>query len=235
MVFRNSMNLRIMPLGDSITRGKGGSTWRLFLKDLLQQTGIDCLFVGSCPHAPNYGEPWGDAYLALKEALGNNKEHEGWGGLKISDIIELKDNPDYPDFTIEELLLQNPADIILLMIGTNDILNQYKLVRAPERLNNLISKITNNSTAHLLVSTIPPNYASQEIDLNAEVKLFNSQIPAIVKNWQSSGFKVSLVDAGNKLSHVDMLQDGLHPNIYGNQKIAAAWFDAIVEIIEDIE
>ena len=227
-----------MPLGDSITRGKGGSTWRLFLKDLLDRSGIDFLFVGSCPHAPNYGEPWGAAYLALEEALGNNIEHEGWGGLKISDIIEFKDNPDhpdYPDFTIEELLLKNPADIILLMIGTNDILNQYKLVRAPERLNNLISKITTNSNAHLLVSTIPPNYAEQEIDLNAEVKLFNSQIPAIVTTWQSSGFKVSLVDAGNKLSREDMLQDGLHPNIYGNQKIAASWFDAILEVIGDIE
>ena len=231
------MNLTIMPLGDSITRGKGGSTWRLFLKDQLQQDGIDCLFVGSCPHAPNYGEPWSSAYLALEEALGNNIEHEGWGGLKISDIIELKDNPDhpdYPDFTIEELLRNNPADMILLMIGTNDILNRYKLVRAPERLNNLISKITLNSNAHLLVSTIPPNYAGQEIDLNAEVKLFNSKIPAIVKKWQSSGFKVSLVDAGDKLSREDMLQDGLHPNIYGNQKIAAAWFDAIVEIIKAI-
>ena len=227
-----------MPLGDSITRGKGGSTWRLFLKDMLQQTGVDCLFVGSCPHAPNYGAPWEDAYLALEEALGNNIEHEGWGGLKISDLIENRDNPahpGYPEFTIEELLLNNPADIILLMIGTNDILNQYKLDRAPERLDNLIRKVTVNSSAHLLVSTIPPNYAGQETDLNAEVKLFNSQIPAIVNNRQSSGFKVSLVDAGGKLSREDMLQDGLHPNIYGNQKIAAAWFNAIVEVIRDIE
>lgn len=99
-----------MPLGDSITRGKGGSTWRLYLKDLLKQTGTDCLFVCSCPHAPNYVAPWDDAYLALKEALDDNIEHEGWGGLKINDIIELKDNPDrpaYPDFTIEELLLKN--------------------------------------------------------------------------------------------------------------------------------
>ncbi|MBW2444101.1 MAG: hypothetical protein JRH12_26770 [Deltaproteobacteria bacterium] len=232
------MNLKIMPLGDSITRGKGGSTWRLFLKDLLDRCGIDCRFVGSCPHAPNYSEPWGDAYRALEEALGNNIEHEGWGGLKISDIIELKDNPahpDYPDFTIEELLLQNRADIILLMIGTNDILNQYKLDRAPERLDNLIGRITTHSNAHLLVSTIPPNYAGQEKDLNADVKLFNSQIPAIVNNRQSSGFKVSTVDAGSKLSREDMLQDGLHPNIYGNQKIAAAWFDAIVESIRDTE
>ena len=232
------MNLKIMPLGDSITRGKGGSTWRLFLKDMLQQTGVDCLFVGSCPHAPNYGEPWGDAYLALEEALRNNIEHEGWGGLKISDIIVNRDNPahpDYPDFTIEELLLNNPADIILLMIGTNDILNQYKLDRAPERLDNLIRKVTVNSSAHLLVSTIPPNYAGDDIDLNAEVKLLNSQIPAIVNNRQSSGFKVSLVDAGSKLSCEVMLRDGLHPNIYGNQKIAAAWFGAIVEVIKDIE
>ena len=66
------------------------------------------------------------------------------------------------------------------------------------------------------------------------VKLFNSKIPAIVKKWQSSGSKVSLVDAGDKLSREDMLQDGLHPNIYGNQKIAAAWFDAIVEVIKAI-
>jgi lysophospholipase L1-like esterase len=121
------------------------------------------------------------------------------------------------------------------MIGTNDILNQYKLNRAPERLDNLIGRITTHSNAHLLVSTIPPNYAGQETDLNADVKLFNSQIPAIVNNRQSSGFKVSPVDAGSKLSREDMLQDGLHPNIYGNQKIATAWFGAIVEVIKDTE
>ena len=227
------MNLRIMPLGDSNTRGKGGSTWRLFLKDKLQQTGIDCLFVGSCPHAPDYEAPWGDAYLSLKEALGTNIEHEGWGGLKISDIIELKNHPEYPDFTIEELMLKNPADVILLMIGTNDILNQHQLVSAPERLSHLIGKIVIHSNSQLLVATIPPNYTGTGIDLNAEVKLFNSQIPAIVKSYQSSGFKVSVVEAGNKLSRRDMLQDGLHLNIYENHKIADAWFSAIVEVIKD--
>ena len=223
-----------MPLGDSITRGKGGSTWRLFLKEKLQKTGVDCHFVGSCPHAPNYGASWEDAYLALKEALADNIEHEGWGGLKISDIMEQKNHPDHPDFTIEELLLNNPADIILLMIGTNDILNQYKLGSAPERLSQLISKIVINSKAHLLVATIPPNYTGTEIDLNAEVKLFNSKIPAIVKSHQSSRFKVLVVEAGSKLLRRDMLQDGLHPNIYGNHKIAATWFVAIFETIKDI-
>ena len=48
-----------------------------------------------------------------------------------------------------QVLLKNPADIILLMIGTNDILNQYKLVSALERLSHLIGKIVINSKAHL--------------------------------------------------------------------------------------
>jgi lysophospholipase L1-like esterase len=30
-----------------------------------------------------------------------------------------------------------------------------------------------------------------------------------------------------------MLIDGLHPNIYGNQKIAAAWFKAIVAVVKN--
>ena len=42
-----------MPLGDSITRGKGGSSWRPRFRDRMRQNGFAMTYVGACPHAPN--------------------------------------------------------------------------------------------------------------------------------------------------------------------------------------
>ena len=99
-----SDSLRVMPLGDSITRGKGGSSWRHYLRNLLKAEGIQIQYVGSSPHAPNFCEPWSDHYLALQQALEYNVEHEGWGGLKIYELVKLVDHESYPDITIEQLL-----------------------------------------------------------------------------------------------------------------------------------
>ena len=220
--------IRVMPLGDSITRGKGGSSWRHHLRNLLKTEGIQIQYVGSSPHAPNFCEPWSDHYLALQQALEYNLEHEGWGGLKIHELVKLTGHESYPDFTIEELLGKNPADLILLMIGTNDFRDNYETETAWQRLNRLVKMIVGISDATLLVASIPPIFAEVDPAVPAKIKDYNAKIVEIIDSCRAKGWGVGFVDMYPHFRKEDMLEDGIHPNIYGDQKIAEIWSQAII-------
>ena len=221
-----------MPLGDSITRGKGGSSWRHHLRNLLKTEGIQIQYVGSSPHAPNSGEPWSDHYLALQQALEYNVEHEGWGGLKIHELIKLDGHESYPDFTIEELLETNPADLILLMIGTNDFKYNYETDTAWQRLNRLVKMIVGISDAPLLVASILPIHAEVDPTFSEKIKDYNAKIAEIIDSCRSKGCQVGFVDMYPHFRKEDMLEDGFHPNIYGDEKIAKIWFQSIIAFLK---
>ncbi|NUO82725.1 HD domain-containing protein, partial [candidate division KSB1 bacterium] len=87
---------RIMPLGNSITEGVGstdGSGYRLPLYNLLTNANVPFDFVGGL----QYGNVLPD------------KDHEGHAGIKADDL------------QVTNYLSANPADVILLEIGTNDV------------------------------------------------------------------------------------------------------------------
>jgi len=230
-----SQTIRIMPLGDSITRGKGGNSWRHHLRDRLKAEGIQIQYVGSSPHAPNFCEPWSDHYLALQQALENNVEHEGWGGLKIHELIRLEGHEFYPDFTIESLLEKNPADLILLIIGTNDFKDNYETETAWERLRGLVRMIIGISDATLLVSSILPIFAELDPAVSEKIKDYNAKIVGIIDSCQTKGCQVGFVDMYPHFRKEDMLEDGIHPNIYGDRKIAKIWSQAIIGYINKMD
>ena len=232
----NEMNpakkIRVMPLGDSITRGKGGSSWRHHLRNLLKAEGIHIQYVGSSPHAPNFCEPWSDHYLALQQALNYNVEHEGWGGLKIHELIKLVDHGSYPDFSIEALLETNPADLILLMIGTNDFKDNYETEAAWQRLNRLVKMIVGISDATLFTASILPIFAALDPAVSEKLKDYNAKIVGIIDSCRSKGCQVRFVEMYPHFRKEDMLEDGIHPNIYGDRKIAKIWSQAIITFLK---
>src|SRR5262249_32839115 len=125
--------LKVMPLGDSITDGylvSGGyriNLWRGF-----QAIGLDAIFVGS-----EYNGP---------PELGS-KKHEGQSGWRIDEIIG----------SIDDWLDAAEPDIILLHIGTNDCVQNYQLHTVRDRLSALIDRITNRlPDAVLVVAQITP-------------------------------------------------------------------------------
>jgi lysophospholipase L1-like esterase len=220
-----SDTLRIHPIGDSITRGKDGNTYRQYLrKKIINEMGLEMDFVGSCPHAPDSKANWAD-YPATADSLGHDLEHDGWGGLKIHQIINSAGNTQgYPTFTIEELVTEYPSDIILLMIGTNDIYFDYEVATAPARLDTLIRKILNNSSSHLIVSSIPP---TNQTAINDRINAYNANAEAIVNYYRSQGKNISFIDINSTMGISDLLSDYVHPNSEGNKKIAAGFFTAI--------
>ncbi|MEU6432675.1 cellulose binding domain-containing protein, partial [Microbispora sp. NPDC046973] len=115
----------------------------------------------------------------------------------------------------------------LLHIGTNDVLQNYNLSGAPQRLSTLIDHITAAApNAEVFVATIIPlSNSGQE----AAARTFNAAIPGIVQSKAGSGKHVHLVDMHSKLTTADLI-DGVHPTATGYDKMAAAWYAALQSV-----
>ncbi|WP_433536184.1 ricin-type beta-trefoil lectin domain protein [Micromonospora sp. CA-249363] len=195
--------VRVMPLGDSITEGTqvpGGYRIGLWQRLVTGRYTVD--FVGSQFNGP--------------ASLGDH-DHQGHPGWRIDQI----------DANIVNWLnTQRPATV-LLHIGTNDILQNYNVSTAPNRLSTLIDRITTTvPTAEVFVAQlIPLSNSNQE---NA-VRTFNAAIPGIVQSKVSAGKRVHLVDMHSALTTADLI-DGIHPTSGGYDKMAARWYSALQSV-----
>ena len=233
--------LRIMPLGDSITRGSylvrheggphqgkpiglanpGGGGWRKLLQDHLRAAGVSYDFVGELSyHAFGAGGVVDPSF---------DPDHHGLAGFSNRQILAGGTVPAPTDvlaalgatrITVPDLaavLQRQQPDIILLMSGTNGF-------DAPNR-DELIRQIGLLARAHLFVATIPPQRpprAGWE-----RVEEYNASLPAIIATQQAAGHRVTLVDMNQAITAGDLLPDGVHPGPEGLRKMAAAWFHAL--------
>ncbi|MDJ0618785.1 MAG: GDSL-type esterase/lipase family protein [Calothrix sp. MO_192.B10] len=197
----NETPLTLMPVGDSITEGylesdKGG--YRDDLYRLLTNKGYNIDFVGN--RSRGHGK--------------FDQDHAGVTGERIDQVSD----------RINNLLSTYHPDIVLLMVGTNDILQNHNLEDAPNRLSNLIDQITNQSPdTQLFVGSIPPdkNAARQKL-----VDQYNALIPGIVESKRAAGKNVTFVDISSPMN-IDDLEDDVHPTPTGNNRIARSWYEAI--------
>src|SRR5947209_13452178 len=147
--------VRVMPLGDSITDGltvPGG--YRIGLWQRFTTNGYKVDFVGSQSNGP--------------ASLGDH-DHEGHSGWRIDQI----------DANITGWLQATMPHTVLLHIGTNDVLQNFNLASAPNRLSTLIDHITTTDpTAEVFVATIIP-IASASAENAA--RTYNAAIPGIVQ------------------------------------------------------
>lgn len=201
---------RIMPLGDSITEGENTvdpvpGTYRTQLWNNFSADGLRIDFVGS---ESNGSDILGD------------KNHEGHGGWTIDKINTLVDN---------SLLQTYRPDVILLMIGTNN-LGGDSVKSTYTKLSNLINQITDLSpNTQLLVATIAPRDPVIKGEyLATKTEQFNALVPDLVDDKVAEGKKVTFVDVGGSIS-VEDLVDGTHPNTTGYNKMGDTWYDALVE------
>ncbi|THV27115.1 RICIN domain-containing protein [Glycomyces paridis] len=192
--------VRVMPLGDSITEGTatpGG--YRIGLWQRLASGGYTTDFVGSQFNGPSN--------------LGDH-DHEGHPGWRIDQI----------DANIVNWLNTYQPQTVLLHIGTNDILQNYNVSSAPNRLSTLIDHITSTApNAEVFVAQLTP-LGWGEAD--AAVNNFNAAIPGIVQSKVNAGENVHLVDMHSALTAAD-LDDGVHPTAAGYDKMAATWYAAL--------
>ena len=199
----SAQNLRLMPLGDSITAGVStpdGNGYRLALWNQLVGKSSALNFVGSNHDSGGMGD-------------NDNEGHPGW---KIDELGSIATG----------VLLQYQPNLVTLHIGTNDIARNDRVNEAPDRLSALIDQVFSAvpGTA-LLVSTI---ITSRNTGLQPVINAYNDGVRRVVQQQASSGRHIALVEMGEV--GVNDLSDDLHPNAAGFQKMANAWYGGIQRV-----
>jgi lysophospholipase L1-like esterase len=216
--------LIIMPLGDSITQGLLAGGYRSPLCASLTKAGYSFRFVGS--HAIN-------STPLLVES--GNDHHEGHGGYSLGHVLSNIDGgTSNGGHWIDGLPGTREAvypDIILLMIGTND-LGSHKREVAPTLADydKLLDKLSAmRPKAVIIAATLIPYTGSLEkYPVREQHQLeFNAALPALIKKHQTAGQRVVLKDMRPTVLPEHISKDGVHPNQAGYDAIAAAWFEAI--------
>ena len=196
--------VKIMPMGDSITNGVGATGgYRLELKDLMVPEGHSFDYVGAISTGPFEIE---------------DRQHEGRNGWKIDETAAIAH---------AQVTTYRP-DVVMLMIGTNDITTDTALGTAPDRLGSLLDTIFAAApNASVVVGSIPPlaNAADE-----AEAQTYNAALPDVVQARVTAGKKAYFVDVHAALTVGDLV-DGVHPNADGYLKIARAWLPTLRSIL----
>jgi lysophospholipase L1-like esterase len=193
--------LRVMPLGDSITDGlqvPGG--YRTDLWEFMAADGMAVDFVGS--------QAGGPAQLP-------DRDHEGHPGWRMGQIY----------LQARSWVRTYRPQVVLLDIGTNDVLQDKELEQAPTRLSMLINLITSTSPeTRVYVATIGP--FARRVD-EARAARYDAAIPTIARTLTQRGRHVQAVDMHAALGKGDLAPDGIHPTAGGYSKMAARWYTAL--------
>lgn len=236
--------LRVMPVGDSITRGSYlarhevgpfagtvyglphplGGGWRWQLQRRLRAAGVSYDFVGDVDYgahglAPGVADPDFDPQHQGLAGFSNRGIRDGGVVPTPPDVLAALGLKEFKVSGIVDALKRHHPDVILLMSGANGF-------DAPAR-DNLLTTIANASDAKLFVATIPPQ-GPPRAGWEKAVP-YNASLPAIVAKLQGEGHAIYLVDVHAAVSPDDLLTDGVHPNAVGMDKIAAAWYAALAD------
>jgi len=214
----------LMPLGDSITQGgnasdQGGYRSRLFRLGL--QDGHAMKLVGSMNNGPSMvdGQPFSNAHEG-HPGFTINGDKNGWYG-----ILPL----------VPGAIKAFHPEVITLMIGTNDILQQVDLAHASERLAALLDEILNaDPKVCLIVAKATP---LADPGGNARVETYNAALPDLVATRAAAGKRIALIDmqaafVANPNYKTQLLQDGIHPTDAGYQLMASTWYAVLRDLLK---
>lgn len=216
---------KIMPLGDSITRGTldvnfpngdipGG--YRKTLGIRLSGAALPYDLVGARNDNP---------------ASGMDPDHYGINGIRTDEVLG----------TLPNYLAYQP-DKVIMLLGTNDILQLIPVQTIAENLDSLIIGLTHETPARrLYVGTLPAitgkSWSGKTAAyLNARADEYNTEVRSIVNLHALAGRNVMLVDLADRivynapndpLSNYYQPGDGVHPGQAGYDQLAEIWFHSI--------
>jgi hypothetical protein len=216
-------SVRIMPLGDSITNGSDSGvvpdsqqyylSYRKALRDKLTTRGYQIDYVGS--------QLGGDAIFS-------DAQHEGHGGW-------VADGPSaYGSIrpNVYNFLVANPADIVLLHIGTNDVSGGHAYA---SDVNSILDEIDRYSPNVWVVLALIINRATPPCPLCTTTTAYNDALDAMVRTRLND--KIVIVDMENgagldyRLYPSGDMYDPLHPFASGYEKMAEAWLLGLLDIL----
>jgi lysophospholipase L1-like esterase len=201
--------IRIMPLGDSITYGTnstGTVSYRRPLYQLLSGASQNVDFVGSLAD----GSP--------EDFDRNHEGHRGWRADQIRD-------------NITGWLNSNPADVVLLHIGTNDITQHQTATSTAAEIGQILDDIDAWQATHNQVWVVLARIINRNDSLSGTTTTLNGLIQALADTRIAGGDKIVVVDMESALNYPGDLSDTVHPNDTGYGKMAAVWFAELVTLL----
>jgi len=225
------INAKLMFLGDSITRGVSNTVpgvgapeelkkeWVGFRRKLYNDVvaagyGID--LVGSLQQGQN------------ATPIAVDPDHEGHGGWKVFDIAWGQGDANEG---VRAWLNKNPADVVLLHIGTNDLITPTPDPGSYRNVKDILDEIdaweksSSGNPVTVIVSTIVDTATPIP-----EITTFNNDMVALVQDRISNSApsdNVIIVDQRNALSYpIDISNtatDYFHPVPSGYNKMADVW------------
>jgi lysophospholipase L1-like esterase len=228
--------LKILPIGDSITVGyTDNPQWKVpfhhgyrgYLYDLLTKHGYEPQFLGDSPEPfdGRWGTPTNSPVPDLA-AIGQNG-HCAYGGREVT----------YVNDHIEEWLRRYQPDVVLLMIGTNNIYpstTHEQLATTEQQLLEVAEKTSRVSRdTHLIVAQIVPKaeYSPLIVSYNRFIR------EVVVPTMKRRGAHISTVDQYHNflinrddLTTIDPARFSNqinHPDAVGYERIAQTWFAEI--------
>jgi hypothetical protein len=238
----DAKSIKIMPMGDSITRGGGypiGSldypTYRYYLYNLLTAAGCKIDFVGPFngvgglfnlpidnPFAvpPDYRDP-GYPLFPDQDLAGST----GW---KIDAYLS-------GDFSASKLMQDYSPDVVLVHLGSNDLGTRTNTPEeAVAEIGQLVDLIrSGRSATKIYVAQIIPLVDGAYGRGPGESQLvqeFNSKLPELVKSKNGNKIypDIVLVDMWTDFDTDTMLAEKTHPNDQGDKEIAMRFYKSLI-------
>ncbi|MDZ7362854.1 MAG: Ig-like domain-containing protein [candidate division KSB1 bacterium] len=199
--------VRIMPLGNSLTDGDGSSNgggYRFHLYNALTNANIDFDFVGALQGGTGFADT----------------DHEGHGGFRADQL------------DVQTYLTNNPADAVFLEIGTNDISFGESAAQVKTDIEAVVDAIHNfDAKIEIYLGTLIPR--KDDNARQAVTDALNALLPGLVSAKSSAGYRIFLVDHAARFKanpnwKTELMSDDLHPNDAGYGLMAQEWFTSYV-------
>lgn len=206
--------MRIMPLGDSITYDDRLSDYEGTARPTSMRTGYRSHLYYKLSDAKYEVDFVGSLIAGQSIAPAfdpNNEGHPGWTSYDIS-------------HNVYNFLLYNPADIVLLHIGSNDGSTSVDGVNSILDEIDLYEEHTGRFVRVIVALIIDGKYQD-----SIYLQVFNQKLSKLLDYRILNGDALTVVDMyrGAGLTSEDYA-DGSHPNDAGYQKMADVWFDALM-------
>jgi len=224
---RNS-EIKIMPVGDSITNGDGeqGGYRKYLYKELTEMgyTRIDMVGPNGKNSASANGITYDDNHAGFSGY--QIKEVPGWGqqqGGRGSLYNELKNN---------DAVKKAQPDIILLMIGTNDLTANRSMDACASDLRAVLDYMLADmpSDSVIFLASVPEHTAYGGNP--NEIANYNSTVNSVADEYSAKGKNVRFADVHGCLDGMnDIGSDQLHPNGKGYEKIGKFFAGVIDEYV----
>ena len=209
-------SIKILPVGDSITDGYWESgSYRKYMYNYLIENGFNIDMVG------NKGMD-----LETSNDISYDGNYCAYSGYAIQHITGTEERQGIYEVLVNENIMEtyNP-DIVLLQIGTNDVLSAYNdgiIDRLENLVDYIISYMEQDDT--LFVTTIP-NFDVSVLNDAGWLWAYGWGVP----NDELTNTIQSSIDSYNSTD----LYDGVHPNEVGYQKMGEYWSNVLTSYLKD--